>query len=145
GFNLEDQVMGAGALYGIKEQAARIAACRKALDGAGVPAFINARTDVFLQAGSDAQMDALLDDVIQRAQAYSQAGADGLFVPGLTDEAAIAKLCDISPMPVNIMMLPGCPDVEALSKLGASRISYGPGPYQAAMESVAKQAKAVYS
>ncbi|MCF6220572.1 MAG: isocitrate lyase/phosphoenolpyruvate mutase family protein [Robiginitomaculum sp.] len=145
GFNLEDQIMGAGALYGILEQAARIAAARKALDGAGVPAFINARTDVFLQAGGEAHMEGLLDEVIQRARAYSRQGADGLFVPGLVDAAAIKTLCEISPMPVNIMMMPGCPDVEALSKLGVARISYGPGPYVRAMEGVAEQAKAVYS
>jgi len=145
GFNLEDQVVGAGALYGIPEQAARIAAARKALDGAGVPAFINARTDVFLQAGSNIQIDVLLDEVIQRAQAYNQAGADGLFVPGLIDAAAIKTLCEISPMPVNIMMGPNCPDAETLAKQGVARISYGPGPYASAMEAVAKQAKAVYS
>ncbi|MCF6275391.1 MAG: isocitrate lyase/phosphoenolpyruvate mutase family protein [Robiginitomaculum sp.] len=145
GFNLEDQVMGAGALYGIKEQAARIAACRTAVDGVGISAFINAHTDVFLQAGADAQMEALLEDVMQRAQAYHNAGADGLFVPGLIDKAAIKTLCENAPMPVNIMVLPGCPDIEGLAKLGVARISHGPSPYQTAMQTITAGAKALYA
>jgi len=145
GFNLEDQIIGANALFAITDQAARITACRKAADATGIPAFINARSDVFMQAGPDAETDLLLDEVIKRAAAYHQAGADGLFVPGLVNETAIKTLCETSSLPLNIMMMPKCPDPETLSKLGVARISYGPGPYRAAMKVVAEGAKAVYS
>ncbi len=145
GFNFEDQIIGENKLYDVKDQAARIAACRKSIDGFSSSAFINARTDVFLQAGSDVQIEGLLDEVITRAKAYHQAGADGLFVPGLIDEVAIKSLCKHSLLPVNIMMIPGCADIKTLSKLGVSRISYGPGPYQAIMELFAKNAKAIYT
>ena len=89
GFNLEDQIIGANALYTIKDQAARIGAARDACDRTGIKAFINARTDVYLQAKPDASADDLLADVMERVKAYHQAGADGLFVPGLVDEQSI--------------------------------------------------------
>ena len=147
GFNLEDQIIGGSGLFSVKDQAARIAASRIAADAAG-GVFINARTDVFMQAKPDASIDGLLDEVMLRAQAYHQAGADGLFVPGLTDAAAIKTLCAASPLPVNIMMLPNCPDADTLvgtlTKLGVTRISQGPGPYQAAMATVAAQAEGLY-
>jgi len=145
GFNLEDRIIGANALFAIADQAARITACRKAADATGVAAFINARSDVFMQASRDAETGLLLDEVIKRAQAYHQAGANGLFVPGLINEDAIKTLSATSPLPLNIMMMPGCPDRETLSKLGVARISYGPGPYEAAMKVVAEGAKAIYS
>ncbi len=149
GFNLEDQITGGASkgqsLYDIHEQAARIAASRAGADRVVDGVFINARTDVFLQAGPDAPIDDLLNEVMQRAQAYHQAGADGLFVPGLVDAAAIKTLCAATPLPVNIMMLPDCPDIDTLAKLGVARISHGPGPYQAAMAIIAAQAKTLYS
>jgi methylisocitrate lyase len=62
-------------------QAARLQAARAAADDLAVRAFINARTDVFFQPGGDrsgAGQDRL-DEVLLRAKAYEQAGADGLF------------------------------------------------------------------
>jgi len=145
GFNFEDQVVGAKALYSIGDQSARIDAARKAAEAFGVPAFINARTDVFMSAGANIQDDRRVGEVLDRAKAYHQAGADGLFVPGLVDETGIEAVCTASPLPVNIMMLPGCPSRDRLSELGVARISYGQGPYQAAMEALGAAAKAIYS
>lgn len=145
GINLEDQVIGANALYDIKDQAERIAACRKSADAAGVPAFINARSDIFFQADAETPIEQLVNKVLERATAYHQAGADGLFTPGLVDEAAIKAICDASPMPVNIMMMPNGPDLGTLAKLGVSRISYGPAPYLSAMESIIAQSRTIYS
>jgi len=145
GFNLEDQIINEKTLYDVDEQAARIAACREILENASLPAFINARTDVFMLANPDIEIERLFDDVIQRASAYHQAGADGLFVPGLVDKATIKTLCKISPIPINIMILPDCPSRETLASLGVSRISFGPGPYIAAMKGVAAQAEKIYS
>jgi len=145
GFNLEDQIIGAGKLYDIDAQCARISAARKAADGLGVPAFLNARTDTFFQAHADDSMDTLLQRAIERAKAYHDAGADGIFVPGLTNENAIEKICTAAALPVNIMMLPGCPQPAHLAQLGVSRISYGPGPYLVAMETVSQAAQALYS
>lgn len=53
GLNFEDQVVNRSGLYSIENQVARLRAVRQAVDASGIPAFINARTDVFLQAPPD--------------------------------------------------------------------------------------------
>ena len=93
GFNFEDQIVGGDGLYPIAEQATRIEAMRKACDAAGVPAYINARTDIFLKAPADTHNAAMLDDAVARAAAFQSAGASGFFAPGLKDEAMIEQLC----------------------------------------------------
>lgn len=142
GFNLEDQIIGEAGLFDVAAQGERIRAARKAADAAGVAAFVNARTDVFLKAGSEVSAHTLLNQAIERARAYHDAGADGFFAPGLVDAAAIRRLCEASPLPVNIMALPQAPDRTALAELGVARISYGPGPYQAAMARFTELAEA---
>ncbi|EEE36779.1 PEP phosphonomutase [Rhodobacteraceae bacterium KLH11] len=130
GFNFEDQIIGTKELYDIETQAARVAAMREGCDAAGIPAFINARTDLFLKAHPDTHDQAMLDDAIARAKAYAEAGASGFFAPGLKDEAMIKRLCDATDLPVNIIALPGTPDTPTLAKLGVARISYGSVPYK---------------
>src|SRR5688572_1724475 len=141
GFNFEDQVVGGSGLHPVQLQAKRIRAMRAAADGLGVPVFINARTDAFLQSSThDA---ALVERTLERARAYADAGASGLFVPGLADEALIARACEASPLPVNIMASPKTPPKARLAALGVARISHGPGPYRQmmqALEAAAKQA-----
>ena len=62
---------------------------RDAAQRFGIHLFINARTDPFLlQFGSP---DECLNEAAKRAKAYADAGADGIFVPGLTDLALIEK------------------------------------------------------
>ncbi len=55
GVNFEDQKVQGSGLYSIDEQCARISAFRKAADEAGIPFFINARTDLFLQESDAAK------------------------------------------------------------------------------------------
>ncbi len=130
GFNFEDQIVGTKDLYDIEIQAARVAAMREGCDAAGIPAFINARTDIFLKAHPDTHDEAKLEDAMARAKAYADAGASGFFAPGLKDEGLIARLCDSTDLPVNIIALPGTPDTPKLAELGVARVSYGPVPYR---------------
>lgn len=134
GLNLEDQISGREGLYPIAEQSARLAAARAAADELGVPAFVNARTDLFLNAAAEAHGTELLGAALERAAAYAAAGADGFFVPGLRDETLIAELCQRSPLPLNIMLQPGSPAPARLAAVGVARISHGPGPYRLAMQ-----------
>lgn len=145
GFNLEDQIIDGDGLYSATEQSARIGAAREAADSADVPAFINARTDLFLKADPAQHNKELLDAALERAHAYEQAGASGFFAPGLADEALIEKLCNASLLPVNIMAMPGTPPVKRLAELGVSRISHGPGPYRLAMQALEGAARAAHS
>ncbi len=50
GLNFEDQIVGGAGLYGVPQQCDRIEAIRRFADALEVPLFINARTDLFLQA-----------------------------------------------------------------------------------------------
>ena len=145
GFNFEDQIVGGEGLYDIRTQTKRIAAARKTADSVSVSPFINARTDIFLKAKSNAHNEAMLIDAIERAHAYEQAGADGFFAPGLADEKLIARLCKDVNLPINIIALPNVPAKSVLVELGVSRISYGPVPYREMMKSLAERASEAFS
>jgi len=142
GCNFEDQVVGGDGLYSIDEQCARIEAIRLASEKANVPFFINTRTDLFLQADPREHNDHL-EEALRRAHAYVRAGASGFFAPGLRQPEQIRKICEQSPLPVNIMVLSDAPSNLELSALGVARISYGPGPYRemiAALKAAAQKA-----
>lgn len=121
GVNIEDSApTDAGLLRGIADQAERIAAVR---DGAGADLYINARIDVYLRGfGEDV---ALLEVTANRAAAYLEAGADGIFVPGVADAETIADLVKAIDAPLNILAGPGAPAPSELDRLGVARISLG--------------------
>lgn len=142
GLNIEDQVVGGPGLIDPAEQVARLRAVRQAVDASGVPAFVNARTDVFLKAAPDADPAALLAEALARGAAYAGAGADGFFVPGLRDRSLIGRLCADVALPVNVMMS----DPSALADMaatGVARISFGPAPYRRLMAALEQDARAV--
>ena len=142
GCNLEDSFPENGKLREIAEQQPRIRAARKAADAAGIPYFINARTDVFFQAPAEKHDAAMVDAALERARAYADAGASGLFAPGLKDPALIACLVKASPLPVNIMAGSGTPELGVLAGAGVARLSHGPGPYLSAMRALTEAARA---
>jgi 2-methylisocitrate lyase-like PEP mutase family enzyme len=121
GINIEDA--GGAGLRPVDEQADRIAAAREAATTAGIPLFVNARTDTYLRAVGDpaTRLAATLD----RAAAYLAAGADGIFVPGVADPETVAALAAGIEAPLNIMAGPGSPTVADLAKLGVARVSVG--------------------
>jgi len=131
GVNIEDSKAGGGPLFDVSEQADRLRAARAAAEAAGLPELmINARTDVFLfQIGA---ADGRLADVLARASAYADAGADSLFVPGLVDLDTVTDLVKSSPLPVNVMAGPGAPTVGEFDAAGVRRLSVGTGISQAA-------------
>jgi 2-methylisocitrate lyase-like PEP mutase family enzyme len=101
----------------------KIEQIRKAADSAGLKLFINARTDVYLnELGTP---ESRVKETISRAARYHAAGADGIFVPGLCDAAAIKTIVSEVTMPVNVMAWPGLPTAKELSKLGVRRLSSG--------------------
>jgi 2-methylisocitrate lyase-like PEP mutase family enzyme len=141
GCNLEDSFPVNGKLRELPDQAARLRHARKAADAAKVPFFINARTDVFFQSPPDEHDEAMVTAALDRARAYADAGADGLFTPGLTNIALIAKLANGSPLPLNIMVADTTPPIRVLAEHGVARVSYGPAPYLAAMKALEEAAK----
>jgi 2-methylisocitrate lyase-like PEP mutase family enzyme len=79
---------------------------------------------------------------MERAHAYAEAGADGLFAPGLADITLIARLARESPLPLNIMIADTTPSVRTLAEHGIARVSHGPRPYLMAMKSLEEEARA---
>jgi len=141
GCNLEDSFPGDGSLRDVADQVARLEAARRVADAAGVELFINARTDVFFQAPAGAHDIVMVDAALERARAYADAGASGLFVPGLVADVLIARVIEHSPLPVNIMAMAGASDRMRLAQLGVARISHGPGPYRGAMRWLTQAAR----
>ena len=130
GANIEDSTSGRE-LVPAEEQADRLRAGHEAAAAAGVPSFVlNARSDVFLrEVGEPAGR---LAETTRRAEAYADAGASCLFVPGLLDLPVLAELVVASPLPVAAMARAGGPSVAELAGAGVRRISVGPGLSEAA-------------
>ena len=144
GINFEDQVVGGEGLYPIDTQAARVAAARKAGEEAGVPLFVNARTDLFLKEKDAARHGDLVAEALERGAAYRDAGASGFFVPGLSDLALLRQVCDGTGLPVNALKMAEAPTIAELAAQGVSRISHGPAPYWQAMKDLGAHAEALY-
>lgn len=124
GVNLEDGLPG-GRLADPAHHAEKIAAVKEA-----APAlFVNARTDTHWLAA-----DPTTAAASRRARAYREAGADGVFVPGLTDEDGIRALAGELDAPLNVLYSPGGPTRERLAELGAARISLGSLLFRAALQ-----------
>lgn len=138
GCNLEDGVVGGDGLYAARAQAARLAAVR----AIGADMFINARTDLFLtsERGKHAE---LIDQALERVRAYADAGASGLFVPGLGEERLIERVCRESPLPVNIMVSKNTPAIPRLAELGVARVSHAGAPWNLAMDALRQAARSV--
>ena len=139
GCNFEDQIVGGEGLYTIAKQTARIAAVR---EGSGRDFFINARTDLFLKARPETHDAALADAAIERGLAYAEAGANGLFIPGLANLQLVERICKSVPLPVNAMHLPGGPSRSEWASAGIARVSHGPFPYMALMNQLEEAARA---
>ncbi|MFJ4471851.1 isocitrate lyase/phosphoenolpyruvate mutase family protein [Streptomyces sp. NPDC089424] len=118
GINLED---GLGPLA---RHAAKIAAVKSAAPGL----FVNARTDTYWLDGGHRRTETLA-----RLDAYQEAGADGVFVPGLTDPAGIAALVERLGVPLNILYSPSGPALGHLADLGVRRVSLGSLLYRRAL------------
>jgi 2-methylisocitrate lyase-like PEP mutase family enzyme len=142
GCNLEDSFPANGKLREIVDQADRIRCARQTADAANFRFFLNARTDVFFQRPPEQHDDAMVVESIDRARAYSEAGADGLFAPGLADITLIARLAEASTLPLNIMVGDATPPVRALAEHGVARVSHGPRPYLIAMKALEEAARA---
>lgn len=86
-----------------------------------------------------------LADTIKRLQAYSEAGADVLYAPGLPDLDAIKTVCAEVDKPVNVVMGLSGPaySVEQLSAAGVSRISVGGSFARAALGALRRAAEEV--
>jgi len=135
GLNIEDSYgSGAGEVYSLDDQVARVAAVRKASENAGVPLSINARVDVLRRGGT-------FEEAIERANAYLEAGGDSAFVLGLDTEALVEQAVDAIDGPVATVVKYGSVPIARLVELGIARISVGPGSGKFSLEALGKLAE----
>ncbi|HEY5825388.1 MAG TPA: isocitrate lyase/phosphoenolpyruvate mutase family protein [Cyclobacteriaceae bacterium] len=80
--------------------------------------FLNARTDGFLQ-----KLNSPLELAIKRAKQYLNAGADGLFVTGVSDTEIIREIASSTTLPLNVVGSPKLSSFKILSDCGVKRIS----------------------
>jgi 2-methylisocitrate lyase-like PEP mutase family enzyme len=108
-------------LYEIEQAVERMRAARAAIDKAGGDTLLVGRAEGFLVGRPD------LDEVITRLKAYSGAGADCLYSPGISKPEQISAVVKaVAPKPVNLLI--GGPmgiTVKDAAALGVRRISVG--------------------
>lgn len=123
GINLEDSSITNGKRT-LKEAsifASTIDYLKNKLVAKGAQLFFNIRCDTYLLNLKDKQAETQL-----RLPLYESAGADGIFLPCITQEADIADALKNTQLPLNVMCIPGLPDFTTLQKLGVKRASMGP-------------------
>jgi 2-methylisocitrate lyase-like PEP mutase family enzyme len=125
GLNLED----AGG--DTAQPAARITTVRRVGRDLGVNLVINARTDLYLDRIGDPA--SRFDRAYDRLQAYIGAGADCVFVPGVTDEETIGRFVEALRFPLNFLATAGTPPIPRLRELGVARVSVGSALARAAL------------
>lgn len=107
----------------------KIERAQRAGEHFGVELFVNARTDVYLRGL--APEGARVKETLRRAKLYRDAGASGLFVPGVHRPDEIRAIAAGTDLPLNVMAWPGLPPAAELGRLGVRRLSAGSGISQA--------------
>lgn len=138
GGSIEDSRRGgARPLYDFDYAVARVAAAAKAARALPFPFVFTARAEGLLHGQK-------LGEVIERLQAYEQAGADVLFAPGLKTIADVRTVCAAVGKPINFMGgMPATPTIAELESAGVRRISLATSLYRAAMTGLRDAAKDV--
>jgi 2-methylisocitrate lyase-like PEP mutase family enzyme len=107
-------------LYDFDLAVARVAAARAAIDRSGSGVLLTGRAEGAIRGAPE------LGEIIRRLQAYSAAGADCLYAPGLREEAQVRAVVEAAaPKPVNFLSI-GLP-VATVAAWGVRRISVGGG------------------
>ena len=108
-------------LYDLELAVARMKAARAAIDAAGGGVLLTGRAECFLVGRPD------LEETIRRLKAYSAAGADCLYAPGIRNPEQITAVVKAAAgKPVNFLM-PGALGltVDDVAGCGVRRISVG--------------------
>jgi 2-methylisocitrate lyase-like PEP mutase family enzyme len=122
GLSIEDSTGDAAdPLFAIDTAVERIRAARRAIDAAGGDTLLVGRSEGFVVGRPD------LEETIERLRAYSAAGADCLFAPGIsTREQIVALVAAIAPKPLNLLIGAASEfTVPGIAALGVRRVSVG--------------------
>ncbi|WP_374664405.1 oxaloacetate decarboxylase [Ramlibacter sp.] len=138
GLSIEDSTGDADQpLRAIDDAVARLRAARAAIDATGTRTLLVGRAENFIVGRPD------LADAITRLRAYSEAGADCLYAPGIrTREQIEAVVAAVAPKPVNLLVgWPSDLTVADYAAMGVRRISVGGALARAAWGGFLRTAK----
>ncbi len=139
GINLEDSLPAAKRkLTDAKTFAQTVAAVADFISKKNMGIFLNIRTDAFLLS-----IPGALEETVPRIKLYEDAGAAGIFVPGIIQQQDIRSIVQLTRLPMNVMCMPALPGFDALAELGVKRISMGGFFYNKVYQHVRQLAEAV--
>lgn len=122
GINIEDSVVknGVRTILPLSTFVDKLEKITRKLRNEHIDIFINVRCDAWLLGLPNAK-----EVAFSRIAAYETAGADGIFLPCITEPEDIRAVVNVSGLPVNVMCMPHLPEFSILQSLGVKRISMG--------------------
>ena len=140
GINIEDSVINGTkrSLRDAEKFARTIEYIKNKLQSQKADLFVNIRCDTYILNVEDKQKETL-----SRLKLYESTGADGIFLPCISNEVDIAEVVSNTKLPLNVMVIPGLPDLGRLNELGVKRVSMGPFMFQKVYNGIGNLSKAV--
>jgi 2-methylisocitrate lyase-like PEP mutase family enzyme len=137
GLSIEDSTGDAkNPLYDRDLAVARIKAARAAIDSDKSGVLLTGRCEAFLRGVKDMEL------VIDRLNAYAEAGADCLYAPGISTKEEISTVVKaVAPRPVNLLIGSSGVSLREAEALGVRRISVGGSLARTAWTGFMKSAK----
>jgi 2-methylisocitrate lyase-like PEP mutase family enzyme len=126
GINIEDTDKESNSIIPLEVQCEKIKLIKKVSEEMGVSLFINARADVYLRGKDFDTPASKFEEALKRGGAYKAAGANCFYPIGMTRQEDIRRMVDQLQMPVNILTIPGIPELSVLHDIGVARVSLGP-------------------
>ena len=136
GINIEDTDKKTNSLLPCDVQCEKIKAIREVANEMDVPLLINARTDVYIRGKDFDTTESKYEETLKRGLAYKNASADCFYPITLTNRDDIKKLVEQLQMPVNVVTMPGLPELKVLNEMGVARLSLGPSFLKIAIRSM---------
>jgi 2-methylisocitrate lyase-like PEP mutase family enzyme len=140
GLSVEDATGDGGQpLFDLDTAVQRMRSARAAIDKAGADVLLVGRCECFLVGRPD------IAETVTRLKAYSSAGADCLYAPGIRTREEVAAVVEAAaPKPVNVIRSTAAGlSVAELAALGVRRISVGSALARAAWGALMKAAQEI--
>lgn len=140
GINIEDSMIQASkrSLRDAEKFGKTIEYIKNKLQSQKMDLFINVRCDTYIL-----NVDNKQKETISRLKRYESAGADGIFLPCISNEQDIAEAVANTKLPLNVMVIPGLPDLARLNELRVKRVSMGPFMFQKVYNNIGSLSESV--
>lgn len=141
GINIEDFDRTTNTLFPVDIQCKKIKLIKQTATEMGISLFINARTDVYVKGYDWVTPEDKYAETIKRGNAYINAGANCFFPLFMKERSCLERLIKELLCPVNVLYVPGVPDIQILRNIGVTRVSLGPGFLKTALRAMKQTAQ----